>query len=356
MPWAQAPSLAVPRFLSAAATGAAPAPASGSSIYVIGGTDVNSVNLTTVEAYDPGLKTWSKVSDMHVARSRLGAAWSAGLLHAVGGVDDSYNALATHEVYDPTKNQWSTAPSLPSPRDSFAAVTGSDGLIYVIGGSAQGGVVLATVEAYDPQNNTWVPKAQMSTARAGLAATATTDGHIYAIGGINTDPVNTVEVYDIAADKWTTSSYSLPAATGWLGAATGPNGLIYAIGGMTFQGGNPAFVASMHSFNPASGVGWVQQAPLPDLRGGQSFVAGPDGLVYAISGMTCPADDLVPEVDAYTYDKCDYILYEISLVEAQIAAFEADAGELPPKVSAEGLAALRAKLAPLEAQLKYCRG
>ena len=63
----------------------------------------------------------------------------------------------------------------------------------------------------------------------GLAAAATSNGFIYAIGGLATNSVflNSVEVFDIAANSWTPGPQSLPVATAWHAAAVGPNGLIY---------------------------------------------------------------------------------------------------------------------------------
>jgi hypothetical protein len=108
--------------------------------------------------------------------------------------------------------------------------TGSDGLIYAIGGFDGNGAV-ATVDAYDPASDKWIAKAPLHTARAWLAAVAAPGGLIYAIGGGTPTMLNSMEVFNVAADTWTTSSTTLPAPTCGLAAAVDLNGMIYVIGG-----------------------------------------------------------------------------------------------------------------------------
>jgi N-acetylneuraminic acid mutarotase len=86
----------------------------------------------------------------------------------------------------------------------------------------------------------------------GLAAAATSNGIIYAIGGVATNSVflNSVEVFDIAANSWTPDPQSLPLRSAWHAAAVGPDRLIYVIGGMQQQPnatstGPAPFVASV---------------------------------------------------------------------------------------------------------------
>jgi hypothetical protein len=120
------------------------------------------------------------------------------------------------------------------------------------------------------------------------------------------------------------------------------------------------WVASVYSYNPAAAApAWAEQAPLPDVRAGLAAATGPDGLVYAIGGMTCPQQVIVGEVEAYTFDKCDYLEYQIGVLGQQEASLVASFGELPPNMRAGGekeLIALRAQMANLEKALQACRG
>jgi hypothetical protein len=121
------------------------------------------------------------------------------------------------------------------------------------------------------------------------------------------------------------------------------------------------FVANVYSYNPAGILGWAEQAPLPDVRACPAAVTGPDGLVYAIGGMTCPQQVMVGQVQAYTFDKCDYIEYEIGLAGQQLAAAEdsLDGGDPTPQQRTDGeksLIGLRTQVANLEKALQICRG
>jgi N-acetylneuraminic acid mutarotase len=341
----------------AAATCDAPTPGSGQRIYAIGGYDGNNA-VATVEAYDTAQKTWSTMPSMPTPRYYLGAASSAGRLHALGGWDATFTPGTAHEVYEPATNAWSSqvAP-LPTGRGAFAAVTGPDGLIYVIGGQDPNNAFLATVEAYDPAADTWISKAPMQTPRRAMGAVAGPGGLIYAIGGGGAQgALASVEVFNIATNTWTLSPHPLPAATCVLAAAVGPNGLIYAIGGTRAKS---EYAADVYSYNP-SAPGWASQAPLLIGRASLAADTGPDGLVYAIGGSSFPSGAAYADVEAYTFDKCDYIEYQIEVVGNEIDK-ELNLLELPelsPQQRAgvlKQIGGLRLKLNNLLAQLKKCR-
>ena len=93
------------------------------------------------------------------------------------------------------------------------------------------------VEVYDPAADSWSTAAPMPTARAYLGATEC-GGKIYAIGGmISTTPVtssmtNIVEVYDPATDAWTTET-PMPTARAEL-VVVNVEGQVFAMGGGIF--------------------------------------------------------------------------------------------------------------------------
>jgi hypothetical protein len=75
----------------------------------------------------------------------------------------------------------------------------------------------------------------------------------------------------------------------------------------------------------------------------------------------CPQEVIVGEVQAYTFDKCDYIDYEIGVVGQQLAAAQAtlNGGDLNPQQRASGekaLIGLRTQAENLEKALQSCRG
>jgi len=78
----------------------------------------------------------------------------------------------------------------------------------------------------------------------------------------------------------------------YLGAATGNNGIIYAIGGLVYGDGH---TSEVDAYNPATNT-WTKVAPLPTAAAGQLVaITGQNGLIYAISYGDGPTD----QVDAY---------------------------------------------------------
>ena len=66
-----------------------------------------SVNLNTVERYDPISNTWSFVSPMPTTRGALSATTLGGYIYVIGG-DNGNLYISANERYDPQTDSWST--------------------------------------------------------------------------------------------------------------------------------------------------------------------------------------------------------------------------------------------------------
>ncbi|MBI3793842.1 MAG: hypothetical protein HY280_03815 [Nitrospinae bacterium] len=101
----------------------------------------------------------------------------------------------------------------------------------------------------------WMPRASMPTSRL-FFGTAAVNGVIYTIGGTfdlngSNGPYNTVEAYDTATNTWSTKA-PMPTARYLFGTAV-VNGIIYAIGGYTYNGGAGAYgVTTVEAYDPSS--------------------------------------------------------------------------------------------------------
>ncbi len=356
MAWMAEESLPTASWQLAAAVCQAPASESGEWVYAIGGNGEGGV-LAAVAGYDTVQQRWFARPSMPTPRAGLAAATSPGRVHVLGGFSAGAAALTTHEVYEPADDAWSKAAPLPTARGTLAAVTGPDGLIYAIGGY-DGNNPVATVHAYDPTSDKWIAKAALNTARIWLAAVTGDDGLIYAIGGSSAGTVlNSIEIFNVTTDTWTTSPYTLPVPTCGLAAAVDPNGLIYAIGGDNLVNNETVPSPNVYSYNPAA-PGWTAQPSLSTARLCLAAATGPDGLIYAIAGGF-PASGSLATVEAYTSDKCYPIEHKIAVVQNNLSIAASNLGDLPPQARAGAereLAGLRAQLISLEAQLKTCRG
>jgi N-acetylneuraminic acid mutarotase len=359
MAWMAEESLPTASWALAAAVCQAPASESGEWVYAIGGIGDGNV-LAAVAGYDTVQQRWFARPSMPTPRSGLAAATSPGRVHVLGGSSANADFLTTHEVYEPVNDAWSKAAPLPTARGTLAAATGPDGLIYAIGGSDANNP-LATVEAYDPAADKWIAKAPLHTPRAWVAAVTGHDGLIYAIGGTSGPAVlNSMEIFNVTTDTWTTSPYTLPVPTCGLAAAVDPNGLIYAIGGDNLVNNTTIPSPNVYSYNPAA-PGWTAQPSLSTARLCLAAATGPDGLIYAIGGgnPNSPNSGSLANVEAYTSDKCYPIVQKIAVVQNNLSIAMNGLGDLPPQARAgaeKELAGLRGELIGLEAQLKTCRG
>ena len=127
----------------------------------------------------------------------------------------------------------------------------------------------------------WVPLAPMPTARQEVAV-AELNGRVFVIGGFgpDNDPVDTVEVYDPAADRWETRA-PLPAPTHHAAAAV-VEGRLFVVGG--YSGGRVSWspLRTVYEYDEARSS-WATRAPLRAARGGLAMVALA-GRLHAVGG------------------------------------------------------------------------
>ena len=170
-------------------------------IYAIGGADISSPTLNTVEEYDPATDRWVEKSPMPTARRELTVGVVGGKIYALGGYDGS-SYLTTVEEYDPATDQWTAKASMPAARVQFAVSVVKD-KIYAIGGQ-----YTINIEKYDPATDQWSDITLMPVGQYGFAA-GVVNNKIYTIGG--TGGRTEVEEFDPETDQWTTRS---PMPTG----------------------------------------------------------------------------------------------------------------------------------------------
>lgn len=258
-------------------------------LYVVGG--YGSVELATLEVYNPVTDTWTTKTPMSVARHGLAVGFINGLLYVAGG----YNAgsKSTLEVYDPMADTWTTKTSMPTAREGQGAVV--NGILYVVGGNASGSCS-SVVEAYNPATDTWTSKTSMPTPRCNLGVVAGNNGLIYAIGGGDTGGTinyTTIEAYDPATNTWSTKA-PMPTGRQAFGASM-VNGFVYAVGGN--YGVSGSYLTSVEAYDPVTNT-WSTKDPMPTAR--NSPVSGVvNGILYAVGGIN-NSNVVIPTNEAYT--------------------------------------------------------
>ncbi|MEL7434758.1 MAG: kelch repeat-containing protein [Chloroflexota bacterium] len=158
----------------------------------------------SVLVFDPITEEWSPAPDMPTARNSHAAAVIDGKMYIVGGRQFTEQAngeyasvnVASLEVYDPEAESWETLAPLPQAAGGITAAA-VDGKLYVFGGEqwVPEQAVIAEAWVYDPALDQWTSVPDMPTPRHGIAAGAI-GNQIYVIGGA-TEPgagaVNTNE-------------------------------------------------------------------------------------------------------------------------------------------------------------------
>jgi hypothetical protein len=107
------------------------------------------------------------------------------------------------------------------------------------------------------------------------------DGKIYVMGGYPSSrvTVRTVQVYDVAQNRWSFTTPLPIALNHQMPAAV--NGRVYVIGGQT-DAGNTSFTNTVFEYNPAT-TNWTRKTPMPTARSaGAAAVLG--NLIYVAGG------------------------------------------------------------------------
>ncbi|MGH8256460.1 MAG: Kelch repeat-containing protein [Steroidobacteraceae bacterium] len=303
-------------------------------VYVLGGLDTRNESgylpMGAVWAFDPRSGTWTHEKRMPVPTHHFAITVYKHRIYIFGGFvaappgAPGWLPVTTSWEYDPRTDSWRKLAPAPQARGAGAAVTWK-GKMYYLGGatSARGAKSpilrftgqsdrsVGTLESYDPSTNAWTTLSSMPTARNHFGA-AVVDGRIYAIGGrlgsvfiVRSTNTNIVEDYDIAHDRWESST---PMPTARSGVSVNEyKGLIF-VGGGEYQ--SPKIVAAYRAFavfDPAAGTwGMLPRMPVP-RHGFQGAVVGGD--LYYIGGDVQSDFEgyfiKVPQVDVYHFPACE---------------------------------------------------
>nr|XP_033817208.1 influenza virus NS1A-binding protein [Geotrypetes seraphini] len=214
-------------------------------LYVVGGSNGHSDDLSCGEMYDPNEDDWTPVPELRTNRCNAGVCALNGKLFVVGGSDPyGQKGLKNCDIFDPVTRSWTSGTSLNIRRHQ-SAVCELDGYLYIIGG-AESWNCLNTVERYNPDNNTWTLIAPMNVARRG-AGVAVHDGKLFVVGGFDgSHALSCVEAYDPAKNEWKMiGEMTTPRSNA---GVISVGGIVYAVGG--FDGND--FLNTIEIYNSKS--------------------------------------------------------------------------------------------------------
>ena len=303
--WTSATGMLQPRAYAAAVL------LSDGSVLVAGGSRYGQP-LDTAERYFPGTDTWVAAGRLNLPRTQatLTLLRDGRVLAAGGGIEGTpgWNSTASAEVFDPKRSSWTLTAPMSAARARQTATLLADGEVLVVGGATtfhgETGSVSATADIYNAATGTWRSAGQMSKPRYVHSAVLLADGRVLVAGGwyatSSSDPSHeTVEIYDPAANKWSTTG-SMIQARAEFAMVSLPDGRVLAAGGIDplykVQGGSELYDPATGTWHATGklAVGAMGSVVQP-LRDGRVLIAGGamDSLASKVTGVcelyTAPA-------------------------------------------------------------------
>lgn len=286
----------VPSFVAVAAIGVAAA--AWSRVNELKSTHLDTIITPAATAPDgysmvssllTGTGTWAATSDMPVAKSDLQSISCLNketrLLEVVllGGLDAAGDVVGDVYTFDPVNEVYSAPLTpMPTPRYRFGAAC-KDGKVWVAGGfnnshAGNMGWSIDSVDIYDVATDTWTSGPALNTARGDLAL-ANFGGDLYAMGGYDWSYTALASVEKLAdgATSWTAAA-SMSSPKGDLQAAV-IDGMVYVPGGWN---AGSTFLSELDVYDP-SADSW-SLGPSMDAPRGDTAVVALDGKVFVIGG------------------------------------------------------------------------
>ncbi|CAJ1082115.1 kelch-like protein 40b [Xyrichtys novacula] len=153
--------------------------------------------------YDPVNADWLGMPPLPSPRFLFGLGEAENSIFVLGGKElkDQERTLDSVLVYDRQSFKWGESDPVPYPVYGHQTISHHD-VVYVIGGKGDSKNCLNKMSAYDALKFEWKELAPMKIARSLFGATVHKDKIYVAAGVIDGGLTGTVEVYDIATNKW----------------------------------------------------------------------------------------------------------------------------------------------------------
>jgi N-acetylneuraminic acid mutarotase len=219
--------------------------------------------------------------------SSLGTMPDGGLITVAGMSESGVNT--TGFVYNAKSASWSSADAMPTASTSSAGATAVNGDLYVV---TSGGF-----EIFDTKTAKWSAGPNLPAGVASSAVTALADGDVLSIGGhVTQKPTGNVYSYSPSTNAWTTLA-PMPETCNGMAAATGPNGLVYVVGGNC---GSPKDSNKMYVFDPTANT-WTEGPAMPGVAVyGAAAAFGGNGLLYVMGGTE--SESASPQSQVWKFD------------------------------------------------------
>lgn len=175
---------------------------------------------------------YTGTAQLFLDRERLAGAGAGNKIVFAGGATSNGPYFQGADIYDVSTNTWSTA-EISAARQNMAAAANGNKIVFAGGDQGAGGlspVYYNSVDIYDVSTNTWTT-AQLSEARTYLAGAAAGNKIVFAGGdvtGVLTKFSKTVDIYNVSNNAWSTAQLS--EARAQVVAAAAGNKILFAGG------------------------------------------------------------------------------------------------------------------------------
>ncbi|MBU1361403.1 MAG: hypothetical protein KJ901_21915 [Gammaproteobacteria bacterium] len=258
-----------------------------SSVLAMGGSDLASNPVRSVERYDPASNSWRAAGTLPFPALRAAALLPSNGKILIAG------SVAQTQLYDPASQAF-------TPTGSFANLAASAPLQFV---TLLDGRVLASsgseAQIYEPNTGTWNATAAPSSIHAdGGTFTLLSDGKVLAAGGFNhTEAIPDSEVFDPSSQKWTAVGPLAISRTGHTSTLL-PNGKVLVIGGLTgtvshYCACGLRTVAAAELFDPMTNT-WSSAGALTTARIGFSATLMTTSQVLVVGGNIQGRTEQIP--------------------------------------------------------------
>jgi hypothetical protein len=131
----------------------------GDTLYVAGGNQTGGASIDFIRYAITG-NNWTVGNEMPGPKSGGDLVAAGGKIYYIGGGNLTYSGASNEQyVYDPVTGHWSTIANIPSPVTGNVAESYQDSLIYCIAGGWD--TYLQTVQVYRIRTNTWTTATQL---------------------------------------------------------------------------------------------------------------------------------------------------------------------------------------------------
>ncbi|XP_037311467.2 kelch-like protein 40b [Pungitius pungitius] len=184
--------------------------------------------------YDPATADWLGMPPLPSPRFLFGLGEAENFIFVLGGreLKEQEHTLDSVLVYDRQSFKWGESEQLPYPVYGHATLSHND-VVYVIGGKGENKSCLKKMCAYDARKFEWKELEPMKVARSLFGATVHKDKIYVAAGVTDTGLTDSVEVYDIATNKWS-DFVAFPQERSSLNLVS-LAGLLYAVAGFAMM-------------------------------------------------------------------------------------------------------------------------